>query len=90
MGLWRVKRSALAALADPSWAAPLDTVSVSAAAQLSHGAKPPAPRTTAKGKVRVEGGLGQREPSGTSRLGPSPAMSPGGHSTCSVLRFPAL
>ena len=48
-----MKRSAFAALADPSWAAPLDAVSVRAAAQLSHGAKPPAPRTTGKGKVRV-------------------------------------
>lgn len=72
-----MKRLAPAALADPSWPAPLDTVGITAAAQLSHGSNPPAPRTT--GKVRVEGALGQREPSGTCWLGPSPARSPGGH-----------
>ena len=60
--LWRVQRSALAALADPSQAAPLDTVSVSAAAQLSHGSQPPAPRTTGKGSSGWRGVGGNESP----------------------------
>ena len=55
-----MKRLAPAALADPSWPAPLDTVGLTATTQLSHGSNPPAPRTT--GKVRVEGVWGNESP----------------------------